>query len=48
MSIKDCVILTPMASLELCTDHMSGFMGPDKLSSFCNYYIKPHLPGAGA
>jgi hypothetical protein len=23
-----------MASLELCTDRMSGFMGLDKLSSF--------------
>jgi hypothetical protein len=33
-----------MASLELCTDRMSGFMGPDKPSSFCNYYVKPHLP----
>jgi hypothetical protein len=30
-----------MASLELCTDRMSGFMGPDKPSSFCNHYIEP-------
>jgi hypothetical protein len=33
-----------MASLELCTDRMSGFMWPDKPSSFCNYYVEPHLP----
>jgi hypothetical protein len=43
VSVKDCVILAPMASLELCTDRMSGFMRPDKPSSFCNYYVKPHL-----
>jgi hypothetical protein len=36
MSIKDRVILAPMASLELCTDRMSNFMEPDKSSSFCN------------
>jgi hypothetical protein len=35
-----------MARLELCTDRMSGFMGPDKLSSFCNYYVEPHLPAS--
>jgi hypothetical protein len=35
-----------MASLELCTDHMSSFMGPDKPSSFCNYYVEPHLPAS--
>jgi hypothetical protein len=33
-----------MASLELCTDRMSGFMEPDRPSSFCNYYVEPHLP----
>jgi hypothetical protein len=44
MSVKDHVALAPMASPELCTDRMSGFMGPDKPSSFCNYYVKPHLP----
>jgi hypothetical protein len=33
-----------MASLKLCTDRMSGFIGPDKPSSFCNYFVKPHLP----
>jgi hypothetical protein len=33
-------------SLELCTDRMSGFMGPDKPSSFCNYYVEPHLPAS--
>jgi hypothetical protein len=38
--------LAPMASLELCTDRMSGFMGPDKPSRFCNYYIEPHLPAS--
>jgi hypothetical protein len=44
MSVKDRAVLTPMANLELCTDHMSGFMRPDKPSSFCNYYVEPHLP----
>jgi hypothetical protein len=43
VSVKDHTILAPMASLELCTDRMSGFMGPDKPSSFCNYYVEPHL-----
>jgi hypothetical protein len=46
MSNKDHVILAPMASLELCTDRMSDFMGPDKPSSFCNYYAEPHLPAS--
>jgi hypothetical protein len=46
VSVKDRAVLAPMASLELCTDRMSGFMGPDKLSSFCNYYVKPHLPAS--
>jgi hypothetical protein len=27
MSVKDRTVLAPMASLELCTDHMSGFYG---------------------
>jgi hypothetical protein len=44
MSVKDRVILAPMASLELCTDRISGFMGPNKPSSSCNYYIESHLP----
>jgi hypothetical protein len=44
VSVKDHVVLAPMASLELCTDRMSSFMGPDMPSSFCNYYIEPHLP----
>jgi hypothetical protein len=48
MLVKDRAILAPMASLELCTDRMSGFMGPNKPSnkpsSFCNYYVEPHLP----
>jgi hypothetical protein len=35
---------TSMASFVLCTDHMLGFMEPDKSSSFCNYYVEPHLP----
>jgi hypothetical protein len=35
-----------MISLELCTDRMSGCMEPDKPSSFCNYYIEPHLPAS--
>jgi hypothetical protein len=42
--VKDHVILAPMPSLELCTDRMSGFMGPDKPSSFRNYYVEPHFP----
>jgi hypothetical protein len=46
MSVKNRIVLTSMASLELCTDSILGFMGPDKLSSFCNYYIKPHLPAS--
>jgi hypothetical protein len=44
VSVKDHAILAPMASLELCTDRMSSFMGPDKSSSFCNYYGESHLP----
>jgi hypothetical protein len=44
VSVKDRVVLTPMVSLELCTDRISGFTGPDKPSSFCNYYIELHLP----
>jgi hypothetical protein len=46
VSVKDRVALALMARLELCTDRMSGFMGPDKPSSFCNYYVKPHLPAS--
>jgi hypothetical protein len=44
MSVKDHAVLAPMARLELCTaDHMLGFMGPDKPSSFYNYYVELHL-----
>jgi hypothetical protein len=46
VSVKDRVILAPMVSLELCTDRMSGFMGSDKSSSFCNYYVELHLPAS--
>jgi hypothetical protein len=46
VSVKDRVVLAPMASLELCIDRTSGFMGPDKPSSFCNYYVEPHLPAS--
>jgi hypothetical protein len=46
MSVKDHTILAPMASLELCIDHMSGFMGPGKPSSFCNYFVELHLPAS--
>jgi hypothetical protein len=46
VSIKDHAVLALMASLELCTDCMSGFMRPDKPSSFCNYYVEPHLPAS--
>jgi hypothetical protein len=43
VSVKDHTVLALMASLELCTDRMLGFIGPDKPSSFCNYYVEPHL-----
>jgi hypothetical protein len=43
VSVKDHTILTLMASLELCIDRMPGFMGPGKLSSFCNYFDESHL-----
>jgi hypothetical protein len=43
VSIKDHTVLAPMASLELRTDRMLDFMGFDKSSSFCNYYVEPHL-----
>jgi hypothetical protein len=46
VSVKDHTILAPMASLEMCTDRMLGFMGPDKPSGFCNYYVEPHLPAS--
>jgi hypothetical protein len=39
-------MLTPMVSFELCTDRMSDFMGPSKPSSFCNYFVEPHLPAS--
>jgi hypothetical protein len=42
--VKDRTVLTPMVNLELCTDRMSGFIGLDKPSSFCNYCVEPHLP----
>jgi hypothetical protein len=42
--VKGRSVLTPMASLEFCTDRMSGFMRLNKPSSFCNYYVEPHLP----
>jgi hypothetical protein len=44
VSVKDLIVLAPMASLELCSDHMSGFMGSYKPSIFCNYYVEHHLP----
>jgi hypothetical protein len=46
VSIKDRVALAPMASLEMCTDCMSDFFGPNKPSSFYNYYVEPHLPAS--
>jgi hypothetical protein len=46
VSVKDHVVFAPMASLELCTDRMSGFTGPNKPTSFCNYYVKLHLPAS--
>jgi hypothetical protein len=44
--IKDYTILAPMASFELCTDRMSSFMGPNKPSRFCKYFVEPHLPAS--
>jgi hypothetical protein len=46
MSVKDRIVLALMASIELCTDYMSGFMGSGKPSSFCNYLVEPHLPAS--
>jgi hypothetical protein len=46
VSVKEQVILAPMASLDLCTDSMSGFVGANKTSNFCNYYVKSHLPAS--
>jgi hypothetical protein len=46
VSVKDHAVLVPMASLELYTSRMLGFIGPDKPSSFCNYYVEPHLPAS--
>jgi hypothetical protein len=46
VSIKDHTVLALMASFELCTDRMSGFMGPDKPSSFFHYFVEPHLLGS--
>jgi hypothetical protein len=43
MSVKDRTVLAPMANFELCTGRMLGFMGPDKPSRFCNYFVEPHL-----
>jgi hypothetical protein len=46
MSVKNRAVLTPMVSLELCTDRILDFMGSDKPSSFYNYYVEPHLPAS--
>jgi hypothetical protein len=46
VSVKDCVDLAPIASFELCTNCILGFMGPGKPSSFCNYLVEPHLPAS--
>jgi hypothetical protein len=46
VSVKDRAVLTPMTILEFCTDRMSGFMGSVKPSSFCNYFVEPHLPAS--
>jgi hypothetical protein len=46
VSIKNRTVLAPMASFELCTDRMLGFMGPDKSSSFDNYFVEQHLPAS--
>jgi hypothetical protein len=41
--IKNHTILALIASFELCTDRMPGFIGLNKPSSFCNYFVEPHL-----
>jgi hypothetical protein len=46
VSVKDRAVLAPMVRFELCTDRMSDFIGPDKPSSFYNYYVEPHLPAS--
>jgi hypothetical protein len=46
VSIMDRAVLALMASFELCTDCMPGLMGPGKPSSFCNYFVEPHLPAS--
>jgi hypothetical protein len=46
VSIKDHAILALIASLELYTNRMSGFMGPDKPSNFYDYYVKQYLPAS--
>jgi hypothetical protein len=46
VSVKDHTVLTPMASLELCTDRILSFMWHGKPSSFYNYYVEPHLPAS--
>jgi hypothetical protein len=46
VSVNDRIILAPMTSLELCTDRISSFMGPDKPSRFCNYYVELYLPAS--
>jgi hypothetical protein len=43
VSVKDRAILASMTSFKLCTDRMSGFMGPGKPSSFCNYFVESYL-----
>jgi hypothetical protein len=43
VSVKDCIILALIASFELDTDHVSGFMGLAKTSSFSLYFVEPHL-----
>jgi hypothetical protein len=46
VSVKDRAVLALMISIELCTDRMSDFMGPDKPSSFCNYFVESYIPAS--
>jgi hypothetical protein len=46
VSIKDHAILALIASLELYTNRMSGFMGLDKPSNFYDYYVERYLPAS--
>jgi hypothetical protein len=51
VSVKNCAVLALMVSLELCTDHISGFMGtgepisPVTTSPNCTHCLKDVVGG---